>query len=86
MVDNTAIEVGPSRFTRAVGVLIAGALAITPAAEPAHERARVTLGGQAACAASIETVRPRASIRRRAEGVNARYLPREFSHAAAPAR
>lgn len=84
MLDNLAIEAGPSRFARALGVLIVGALAITPDAmlpEPPPSLAK-----RGACTMSPAPDRSQATIRRRTTGVNPRYLQRDLDRPAVPER
>lgn len=85
MLENLAIEAGPSRFARALGVLIIGALAITPAAMLPAPAPSVALRG----ACTISPVRPHTphtTIRTRAAGVNPRFLQRDLDRTAVPAR
>jgi hypothetical protein len=81
MLDRLAIEVGPSRFARALGAVLVGALAIMPAVTP-----EPPVASKHPCELSRATVRPRAEIRTRAHELNPRYLQRELGPRAAPAR
>ena len=81
MLDNVAIEVGPSRFARAFVVLLAAALAITPAAAPSRSASSTATPARLThrtCWMSPGDVRPEPSIRTRAAGLNPRYLQRDL--------
>jgi hypothetical protein len=81
MLDPLAIETTPSRFARALGVVLVGALAIMPAVTPSGP-----VASRHPCELSRATERPRAEIRTRSHELNPRYLQRELGHRAAPAR
>jgi hypothetical protein len=83
MLENAAIEVGPSRRWRALGVLLIAALAIAPAAAPTHRPVSLA---RHTCSMSTGSERPHRAIRTRADGVNPRYLQRDLHRDAVHAR
>jgi hypothetical protein len=86
MLDPAVIDAGPSRFSRALGVLIVGALAVAIAPSTLVPDPPRSVAKQTACEFHRERVRARASIETRAPGVSPRYLQRELGHGAALAR
>jgi hypothetical protein len=86
MLDPAVIVAGPSRMSRALGVLLAGALAIAVAPTALVPAPPPSVVKQASCEILRERVRGPAVIETRAPGLNPRYLRRDIGRGARPAR